>query len=239
VDFERAYDGALGCKMSFWDSDGFHIEEPDRAYLRKADAKLLDLHDVSEAVQAIIFAEPLSRFLHILFQRPALAFQSLGFYYGSQQHLHQDSAFVRVSSPLEFVASWIALEDIQPGSGELEYYPGSHLLPPYLFANKQIWVEYDDPELKRFHDNLHKSASEAGLSIQRFLAKKGDVLIWAPGLMHGGSPVADENLTRKSLVTHYCPADQQPMFAYKGGLRKRKSLLGNYVIANPWEERKM
>src|SRR5579859_2673048 len=37
---------------------------------------------------------------------PALAFQSLGFYYGSQQPLHQDSAFVRVNSPLEFVASW-------------------------------------------------------------------------------------------------------------------------------------
>ena len=237
VDFERAYDDALGCKMSFWSDNGFHIEEASRAHVRKADAKLLDLHDVSEAVQRIIFAEPVSRFLHILFQRPALAFQSLGFYYGSQQHLHQDCAFVRVSSPLEFVASWIALEDIQPGSGELEYYPGSHLLPPHMFADKHIWVDYDDPELKNFHEKLHNLAKQSGLSMQRFLAKKGDVFIWAPGLMHGGSPVSNSNLTRKSLVTHYCPADQQPMFAYKGGLRKRKSLLGHYVIANPWELR--
>ncbi len=225
--------------MSFWDNDGFHIEEASRTYLRKGDAKLLDLHNVSEAVQRIIFADSISRFLHILFQRPALAFQSLGFYYGSQQNLHQDAAFVRVSSPLEFVASWIALEDIQPGSGELEYYPGSHLLPTHMFANKHIWVEYDDPELKHFHEDLHKLAKETGLSIQRFLAKKGDVFIWAPGLIHGGSPVSDPNLTRKSLVTHYCPADQQPMFVYKGGLRKRKSLSGHYVIANPWELRNM
>jgi hypothetical protein len=49
--------------------------------------------------------------------------------------------------------------------------------------------------------------------------------------MHGGSPVTDPNLTRKSIVTHYCPADLQPMFAYKGGRTKRKSVSGHYVTA--------
>src|SRR5262249_40325473 len=110
LDFEAAYDGSLGCQMSFWDSEGFHLGKASRAHVRETDAKLLDLHEVSESVQRIIFVDAVSRFLHILFERPALAFQSLGFYYGSQQHLHHDYAFVRVSSPLEFVASWIALE---------------------------------------------------------------------------------------------------------------------------------
>jgi SAM-dependent methyltransferase len=235
LDFEAAYDGNLGCKMSFWDSE-VRYEEASRAHVRKLEAKLLGLHNVSETVQRVIFVDAVSRFLHILFERPALAFQSLGFYYGSQQHLHHDYAFVRVSSPLEFVASWIALEDITPGSGELEYYPGSHLLAPYLFADKHLWVEYDDPELRQvFLQNLNQRAREAGLSLQRFLPKKGDVFIWAAGLIHGGSPVTDANLTRKSLVTHYCPADQQPMFAYKGGRPKRKSICGHYVMADIWE----
>ena len=237
LDFEAAYDGRLGCKMSFSDSEGFHLEEASRAHVRKAHAKLLDLHNVSQTVQRIIFVDAVSRFLQVLFNRPAVAFQSLGFYYGSQQHSHHDYAFVRVSSPLEFVASWIALEDIYPGSGELEYYPGSHLLPPYMFADKRIWVEHEDPELWEgtFSKNLHQRAREAGLSMQRFIAKKGDILMWSAGLIHGGSPLMDAILTRKSLVTHYCPADQQPMFAYKGGRPKRKSICGHYVMADIWE----
>ena len=166
---------------------------------------------------------------------PALAFQSLGFYYGSQQPLHQDSAFVRVNSPLEFVASWIALEDISAGSGELEYYPRSHALPHYLFGGRHLWPESDGPEVHQFSDGLHAQATRAGLSMQRFLANKGDVLIWAAGLMHGGSPVDLPNRTRKSLVTHYCPADLQPMYGYKGGRPKRKSASGHYVMAERWE----
>jgi ectoine hydroxylase-related dioxygenase (phytanoyl-CoA dioxygenase family)/multidrug efflux pump subunit AcrA (membrane-fusion protein) len=235
ADFERACDGTLPRKISYWDDQGLHLETASHELLRKRDAKLLDLHDVSEATQAIIFAEPVSRFLQILFERPALAFQSLGFYYGSQQPLHEDYVFVRVSSPLEFVASWIALEDIRPGSGQLEYYPGSHALPHHLFGGSRFWPEFQEEEVQHFSDTIHAQAREAGLTLQRFEAKKGDVLIWSAALMHGGSPVTDPNLTRKSLVTHYCPADLQPMFAYKGGRSKRKSVAGNYVIAEPWD----
>ena len=184
-DFERAYEGGLNRKMSYWDDSGRHIAPATRDLVLKKDAKLLDLYDVSEATQAIQFAARVSRFLQIVFERPALAFQSLGFYYGSQQPFHQDTAFVRVNSPMEFVASWIALEDIHEGSGELEYYVGSHAVPQYLFGGKYLWAQPGDPEVAKFSDVLHASAKEAGLHIQRFLAKKGDVLIWSAGLMHG------------------------------------------------------
>jgi ectoine hydroxylase-related dioxygenase (phytanoyl-CoA dioxygenase family)/SAM-dependent methyltransferase len=233
-DFERAYDGQLNCKMSYWNDHGHHIEPASLSLVHNKDAKLLDLHDVSAATQVVQFAEPIRRFLQILFDRPALAFQSLGFYYGSQQDLHRDTAFVRVDSPMEFVASWIALEDIQQGSGELEYYVGSHTLPQYLFNGKHLWVRPGEPEGDIFHERLHSMAKEAGLHLQRFQAKKGDVLIWSAGLMHGGSRVNPPVHTRKSLVTHYCPADLQPMYAYKGGRPKRSSVAGNYVMAEDW-----
>jgi ectoine hydroxylase-related dioxygenase (phytanoyl-CoA dioxygenase family) len=37
---------------------------------------------------------------------------------------------------MRLVASWVALEDIQPDSGELEYYIGSHTLDDYLFDGR-------------------------------------------------------------------------------------------------------
>src|SRR5688572_11445490 len=233
-DFERAYDGELQTKVSYWDDDGHHIEPAQRTLRREKEAKLLDIYTVSEATQAIQFAPRLSRFLHILFERPPLAFQSLSFYYGSQQHLHQDTAFVRVSSPMEFVASWIALEDIQEGSGELQYYVGSHALPEYLFGGKHLWAKPDDPELGLFSSRLVARAEASGLRLERFLPRKGDALIWSAALMHGGCIVQSDS-TRKSLVTHYCPADVQPMYAYKGGRQKRKSVAGNYIMGENWE----
>jgi hypothetical protein len=52
-------------------------------------------------------------------------------------------------------------------------------------------------------------ASGAGLSTGRFLAKRGDILIWSADLAHGGRPISS-TLTRKSVVTHYCPAELAP-----------------------------
>ena len=42
--------------------------------------------------------------------------------------------------------------------------------------------------------------------------RKGDVLIWSADLAHGGSPVTDRSLTRKSLVGHYCPKRVEPFY---------------------------
>ena len=179
-------------------------------------------------------ATAISRFLNILFDRPALAFQSLGFLRGSQQGVHRDTAFVRVSSSQEFVASWIALEDVTPGSGELEYYVGSHALPDYLFSSTARWATPGHPEVLGYSDALHAMAKEAGLAFTQFRPKKGDALIWAAELMHGGSAIEDENRTRKSLVTHYCPVDQHPMYFYKGNQIKRPSIGGNFICAERW-----
>ena len=92
-----------------------------------------------------------------------------------------------------------------------------------------------DPEEDPSSQRLHSMAKEAGLQKDRFLAKKGDVLIWSASLMHGGSPVESPIRTRKSLVTHYCPADLQPMYAYKGGRPKRSAVGGHYIISERWE----
>jgi ectoine hydroxylase len=43
---------------------------------------------------------------------------------------------------------------------------------------------------------------EKNLERKIFIAKKGDVFIWHTNLIHGGMPVKNTALTRKSMVIH-------------------------------------
>ena len=44
---------------------------------------------------------------------------------------------------------------------------------------------------------------ENGFKKEKFLAKKGDLLLWHANLLHGGDSIKNDNLTRWSQVTHY------------------------------------
>jgi ectoine hydroxylase-related dioxygenase (phytanoyl-CoA dioxygenase family) len=187
--------------------------------LRARHFKLLDLYFWSPEVRRAAFAPPLLEFLRLVFAREPLLFQSLSFEIGSGDPVHQDTANVVTESPLEFCAAWIALEDIAPGSGELCYYPGSHRLPEATFGpGVRNWNRRRDGKASRQEvlDGLHTRAAARGLELQRFTPKQGDVLIWSADLAHGGTPITDPALTRRSLVCHYCPLDVRPYyFAYR------------------------
>ena len=114
------------------------------------------------------------------------------------------------------MASWVALEDIQPDSGELEYYVGNHRLEDYLFDGSAKWMPHRSNESARFLESLHMRSRAAGLRLERFQARKGDALIWSADLAHGGSQNARPRVTRKSLVTHYCPTNCAPMYEREG-----------------------
>jgi ectoine hydroxylase-related dioxygenase (phytanoyl-CoA dioxygenase family) len=195
--------------------------------------KLLDIYEFLESARAVIFAPIIQRFLEVVFERPALAHQGLSFYRGSKQAIHRDTAFVKVSSPMEFVASWVALEDISPGCGELEYYEGSHTWPEFLFEGKYKWWPGDSEELATFHRTLAESAEERAVAPTRFLPKKGDVFIWSADLGHGGSAYTDPSRTRKSLVTHYSPVNVYPMYFHYGNHSDKVQWRGNSFYCYP------
>ena len=183
--------------------------------LRAQRYKLVDLYARSKAALQVAFAEPLHHFLRTIFERDVVLFQSLSFERGSGDPVHQDSAYVVVTSPLEFAAAWIALEDIRPGSGELEYYPGSHRLPEHHFGGgHRNWNRGRDGVEPRtsYLTGLHERSHAHGLRIARFLPKKGDVLVWSADLAHGGSEITEPDLSRRSLVCHYCPRDVKPYY---------------------------
>lgn len=183
-------------------------------------AKALDVHWLSPVLRDVIFSSSVLDILHVIFERRVMATQTLGFWRGSQQDAHQDSAYVNYSHPMQFAASWIALEDVSENSGELFYYPGSQKLPEYFYMEKYKGVEeagrlnpkatFDAP-IRKHVAGLPIAAAAQGLRRERFLAKRGDVLIWAADLAHGGSRISTEK-TRKSIVTHYCPAEAVPSY---------------------------
>ena len=104
---------------------------------------------------------------------------------------------------------------VQPGSGELMYYEGSHRLPDWLYSGafKHYNHERDKHEEHMAHlKSLVDRSEERGLKLTTFLPKKGDALIWAADLAHGGSEIGDPALTRRSLVTHYTDASTKPYY---------------------------
>ena len=106
------------------------------------------------------------------------------------------------------MASWVALEDIFHGSGELEYYPGSHKLTyEGLDAQNSIVISQGSAEAQKSHvKNMWDQVAKAGLTKRAFAPKQGQALVWHANLIHGGGQTdggANSTKTRKSSVTHY------------------------------------
>ncbi len=174
-----------------------------------------DIYVYFESARRALFSAPIVHFLSLIFDGAPMLLQSLTFDSGSRQGYHRDTAYVVVDPPLALAASWIALEDVQPGSGELTYYEGSHHLSGLLFNGEyKCWHAERDgiEEHDRFMNELVARSESAGLARRTLLAHEGDVLIWSADLAHGGAPVLDESSTRKSLVGHYCPEWAVPRY---------------------------
>ena len=190
--------------------------EPDQ-FLQTPSVRLVDDYMFSPASREILFNSQILNFLKLIFERDILLTQSLRFNQGSQQPIHQDTAFVRMNSPMKLVGVWTALEDIKPGTGELLYLPGSHKWEGYLFSGR--FKHYDEErdgkdQLDSWHQWILDEADRRGVAPQSFHAKKGDVLFWHAALAHGGAAIIHPNSTRLSLVGHYCPRGVRPLYHY-------------------------
>ncbi|MGH6846939.1 MAG: phytanoyl-CoA dioxygenase family protein [Methylocella sp.] len=222
--------------------DGHGVARPlssEDANAHDKQLKLLDLYSILPSAREVIFAPDTLRFLKLIFMRPALVHQSLFFFKGSQQPLHKDTAFVRVSSAMEFVASWTALEDVKPGSGELIYYRESHRDPEFLFGGHYKWNFPGSHDLGAFYASLNDAAGRRKDTRGILRASKGDVLIWSADLTHGGGEIDDSSKTRQSIVAHYSPWNVYPMYRHYGGaseiLDYGNGRLGCFSKKYPWK----
>jgi hypothetical protein len=175
------------------------LDVGDKRYVRVQDA----WQNVS-AVKRLACNEKLLSALEVLYGRKPFPFQTLNFDEGTEQATRCDSVHFD-SFPHGFMAGvWIALENIDANNGPLHYFPKSHLLPHVSLAEAGVrsdngYVDYD-----AFYLPLLKSIIEAhGFTKEEGYIRKGQAVIWAANLAHGGSPIREKGRSRHSQVTHY------------------------------------
>jgi len=142
----------------------------------------------------------------LIFGRPAIPSFSINFTFGSDQHLHEDSVVFHIQPANYLIGCWIACEDIHPDSGPLVYYPGSHRAPLFsAFDNyPQTNLRTCDKRTAELYER-HVDERAAAFERHRFMARKGEALLWHGMLLHGGDSIRDPERTRRSFVIHYMP----------------------------------
>lgn len=174
---------------------------------------LFDLYVNLPSAWEVCLNARLSRFLSLVFDTKPIACQQLLFRKSNGHRVHQDTSVVAVEDPMLLAATWIALEDVVEGSGELAFYDRSHKLPHYLFKDgtKRIHFKEDDQDL--YVAELDAACRRNGMSYERFMAKKGDVFFWTADLVHRSHPrTLPDGTSRLSCVTHYHPTTTTPFW---------------------------
>jgi len=168
------------------------------------DKRVQDFWTVSEACRELAIYPAILDILQMLYDRTPIPFQTLNFCVGTQQRAHSDTIHFS-SLPARFMCGvWVALEDITEENGPVFYYPGSHRLPEYDFSLIKSEAETGSyAEYSQYEDFIEKIVATEQLKEKKFLAKKGDCLIWSSNIIHGGSPLLNKDATRWSQVTHY------------------------------------
>jgi phytanoyl-CoA hydroxylase len=214
---------------------GSGSSQPVTRGMDRKGTRIVDSFAVIPSALNLLSTLRLSEFIGAIFEEQPLLFQSISFDMGSGQGLHQDTAYVVVNRPMELLACWIALEDVRIGSGELQYLVGSHRLPDFNFGgNRKHWRPEEDgiEAHNRWIDWILSEGKNRGLRTNRFLAKRADILVWHADLAHGGSPITNTALTRKSLVGHYCPVSAYPHFMQLSPERRTKRRHGDISYAS-------
>jgi phytanoyl-CoA hydroxylase len=181
--------------------------EPDRF------ESLFDLYVNLASARAVCLHPRISRFLALVFDTKPVVSQQLLFQRSNGHRTHQDTSVVAIEDPMLLVASWIALEDVVEGSGELAFYDKSHTLPHYVFKDgtKRMNFAADDSDL--YMTELEAACRTESKTYERFLAKKGDLFFWTADLVHRSHPrTLPEDTSRLSCVTHYHPATTTPFW---------------------------
>lgn len=158
----------------------------------------------------LVCYEPLQDMMDILIGEPMGVHLNLTGWVSTKRDWHQDGYLNPDSVADWYCATWVALDDIDPDSGPFEFVPGSHRWP--TIRNEKMvaalqpeergpdWPTYSERILTPF---FTRKIEEEGLPVERFLAKKGDVLIWHARLLHRGSVPVNPNIERRACISHY------------------------------------
>ena len=174
--------------------------------------KLQNMFGGSAAVAEAIQTPGILSWCESILGKRVRPFQTLNMPIGSQIPPHADQVLMSTHPEGYMVAAWIALEDVAPDSGPLLLWSGTHKLP-YLSARSVGIPAEGSAETKsqaygeRYYGANQKRIEDGGFEPYRFLAKRGQVLLWHSNILHGGALVTRPDSTRRSLIVHYFAED--------------------------------
>jgi hypothetical protein len=182
---------------------GADVADPNSG--KSAGQRVQDAWIHNEDVRAIAANREVLALLAKLYGRKAFPFQTLNFPVGTQQPLHSDSIHFSAIPERFMCGVWLALEDVGLDAGPLTYLPGSHkwpILQNVMIGRKGSGSSRENAQAP-FQSAWDALRAQSETKPETFVAKKGQALIWAANLLHGGSPQRNSTLTRWSQVTHY------------------------------------
>lgn len=172
--------------------------------------------------------------LAMLYDKEPFPFSTINFIKGSNQPLHSDAIHFHTVPALWMAGVWIALEDVDEKNGSLRIVPGSHKWPIYEYHNLNL----PHPDAIENGEAVNYAKYESFLvdlikaeRVEPVIAslKKGQALVWAANMLHGGcnvEGVTDFTRTRLTQANHYffrgCSIHYAPMFS--------RSVEGQYAI---------
>ena len=188
---------------------GSQFEDPAAVKNNGENQRLQDAWIFDADVRAIATNERLMALLEKLYGRRPVPFQTLNFPVGTQQSFHSDSVHFSCLPERLMCGVWLAMEDIHEDAGPLTYIPGSHRWPVMtnLAIGRHGAAGQPQSAQSPFEEAWSAMIAATGAQPETFCPIKGQALIWAANLLHGGSPQLDPTRTRWSQVSHYYFAD--------------------------------
>jgi ectoine hydroxylase-related dioxygenase (phytanoyl-CoA dioxygenase family) len=161
----------------------------------------------SKTIKELALNKKILKLLSFFYRKKPIAINTINFIKGSDQPLHSDYIHFSSSPHKYLTAAWVALEDTNIENGPLMVVPRSHKLEiiDYSFFNMSTPQSMNElgKYYKIYETYIKQLVKEKKLTIKPVLMKKGQALIWAANLLHGGKKIIDPNSTRYSQVTHY------------------------------------
>ena len=172
--------------------------------------------DVTE-IRDLCLYKPLTDLLEHLIGEPMALHLNLTGWISTERDWHQDDYLNPPEVNGHYAAVWMALDDIEADSGPFEFIPRSHRWP-IIRQSKVLALlgrdNGDDPSWPWDSERLltpffDREVTERDVRIERFLGKKGDVLVWHSRLVHRGSPPRRQGAERRAIISHYSAAGRR------------------------------